>query len=134
MSEKQCRSKKEKKPPGRPAAKAILKPASTSNPNFIPMKDTRWIDIEVQKIKGPILLPDVEVSLLIWFDREKLVGKKMLMFLEMQRKTVKGFMILAKRSKTRIEDGTALVSAKVDGCSGKRWWSKEKVSILFETK
>ena len=38
---------------GRPAAKAkpILKPASTSNPNFIPMKDRRWIDIEVQKSK-----------------------------------------------------------------------------------
>ena len=39
----------------------MLKLASTSNPNFIPMKDRRWIDIEVQKIKGPILLPDVEV-------------------------------------------------------------------------
>ena len=37
----------------RPAAKAkpILKPSSTSNPNFIPMKDRRWIDIEVQKSK-----------------------------------------------------------------------------------
>ena len=47
----------------RPAAKVkpILKPASTSNPNVIPMRDRRWIDIEVQKIKGPILPPDVEV-------------------------------------------------------------------------
>ena len=38
---------------GKPAAKAksILKPASTSNPNFNPMKDRRWIDIEVQKSK-----------------------------------------------------------------------------------
>ena len=37
----------------RPAAKArpILKPSSTSNPNFIPMKDRRWIEIEVQKSK-----------------------------------------------------------------------------------
>ena len=37
----------------RPAAKAkpILKPSSTSNPNFIPMKDRKWIDIEVQKSK-----------------------------------------------------------------------------------
>ena len=37
----------------RPAAKAkpILKPASISNPNVIPMKDRRWIDIEVQKYK-----------------------------------------------------------------------------------
>ena len=48
---------------GRPAAKAkpILKLASTSNPNFIP----RWIEDELvlkcKKIKGPILLPDVEV-------------------------------------------------------------------------
>ena len=47
---------------GRPAAKAkpILKPASTSDPNFIPMKDWRWIDWSAQ-IKGPILLPGVEV-------------------------------------------------------------------------
>ena len=38
---------------GKPAAKAksILKPASTSNPNFIPMTDRRWFDIEVQKAK-----------------------------------------------------------------------------------
>ena len=38
---------------GRPAAKAkpILKPASTSNSNFTPMKDRRWIEIEVQKSK-----------------------------------------------------------------------------------
>ena len=44
-----------------------------------------------------------------------------------------GFKILAKRSKTRLEDGTALVSAEMDRCSGERW-SKEKVSIVFETK
>ena len=38
---------------GRPAAKAkpIIKPSSISNPNFIRMKDGRWIDIEVQKSK-----------------------------------------------------------------------------------
>ena len=37
----------------RPAAKAkpTVKPASTSNPNFIPLKDRRWIDIEVQEPK-----------------------------------------------------------------------------------
>ena len=37
----------------RPAAKAkqILKSSSTSNPNFIPMKERRWIDNEVQKSK-----------------------------------------------------------------------------------
>ena len=35
---------------GRPAAKAKpkLKPASTSNPNFIPMKDRGWIDIDFE--------------------------------------------------------------------------------------
>ena len=47
-------------------------------------------------------------------------------FEEVQSKTVKGFKILAKRSKTRFEDGPALVSADVDRCSGKRWWSKKK--------
>ena len=38
---------------GRTAAKAkpILKPSSTSNPNSIPMKGRRWIDIEVQLSK-----------------------------------------------------------------------------------
>ena len=38
---------------GKPVAKAksILKPASTSNPNFNPMEDRRWIDIEVQHSK-----------------------------------------------------------------------------------
>ena len=44
----------------------------------------------------------------------------------MLRKTVKGFKILAKRSKTRFEDGTALVSAEMDRCFGERWWSRKK--------
>ena len=46
-------TQEEEEASGRPAAKAepILKPALTSNPNFIPMKDRRWIDLEVQKSK-----------------------------------------------------------------------------------
>ena len=45
----------EERASGRPAAKAEpkLKPASTSNPNFIPMKDRRWIDIELTRSKDP---------------------------------------------------------------------------------
>ena len=37
----------------KPAAKAkpLLKRASISNPKFIPMKDRKWIDNEVQKSK-----------------------------------------------------------------------------------
>ena len=39
----------------KPAAKArpILKPSSTSNWNFIPMEQRKWIDIEVKKSKDP---------------------------------------------------------------------------------
>ena len=41
----------EERASGRPAAKASsrLKPSSASNPNFSPMRERRWIDIEVQK-------------------------------------------------------------------------------------
>ena len=52
----------------------------------------------------------------------------------MQRATVQGFKIVAKRSKTRLEDGSALVSAEVERSSVRRWWTKEKVSLLFETR
>ena len=103
------------------------------------MKGRRWIDIEVQKSEDQScyqmskfitnLLRHREVGRDedpgVPYDKiiEKCIEKLWIVF-----------KILAKRSKTRIEDGTALVSAEVDGCSGKRWWSKEKVSILFETK
>ena len=51
---------------GRPAAKAkpILKPASTSNRNFIPMRERKWIDIEVQKSKDPF-----------WFQMSKFIAQ-----------------------------------------------------------
>ena len=48
----------EERASGKPAAKArpILKPSSTSNRNFIPIKERRWIDIEVQKSKDQYCL------------------------------------------------------------------------------
>ena len=36
--------------------------------------------------------------------------------------------------KQDLKMATALVSTDMDRCSGKRWWSKAKVSILFETR
>ena len=67
---------------GRPAAKTnpILKRASTSNPNSIPMKDRKWIDTEVQKSKDQSC-SKCRSSLPICFDIEKLVVKKMPEFL-----------------------------------------------------
>ena len=72
----------EKRASGKPAAKARprLKPSSTSNWNFTPMAQRKWIDVEVKKIQGPLLLPDVIISLLNCFDTRKLVEKKMLEF------------------------------------------------------
>ena len=45
----------EERASGKPAAKArpILKPSSTSNRNFIPMEQRKWIDIEVKRSKDP---------------------------------------------------------------------------------
>ena len=66
----------------RPAAKPtpILKRASTSNPNFIPMKDITRIDIEV-KNQRTNLATRCRSSLLMCFDLVKLVKKKMPEFL-----------------------------------------------------
>ena len=44
-SERQCRSKKKKELRG----DTNVKPSSTSNPNFIPTRERKSIDIEVQK-------------------------------------------------------------------------------------
>ena len=70
-------------------------------------------------------------SLLICFDTRKLVENKMPEFLMIEllrntRKTIKGFKILVKRSKTTFGVGSALVSGAVDRRSVKRWWTKEK--------
>ena len=45
----------EERASGKPAAKArpILKPSSTSNWNFIPMGQRKWIDIEVKRSEDP---------------------------------------------------------------------------------
>ena len=45
----------EERASGKPAAKTrpILKPSSTSNWNFIPMEQRKWIDIEVKRSKDP---------------------------------------------------------------------------------
>ena len=55
MSEREIMpiQEEEERASGRPAPKAkqILKQVSTFNPNFIPMKDRKWIDIEVQRSK-----------------------------------------------------------------------------------
>ena len=50
----------------------------------------------------------------------------------MQGSFIRGFKILIRRSETKIKHGSALVSGEVDRRSVKRWWTKEKVSILFE--
>ena len=77
----------------RPAAKAkpILKPASTSNPNFIPMKDRRWIDIEVQKSKNQSCHQMSKFITNLLRLIEKLVEKKMPEFLviELLRNAIK---------------------------------------------
>ena len=92
----------------KPAAKArpILKPSSTSNWNFIPMEQRNWIDIEVKRSKDPYC------------------------FREMQGGSIRGFTILVRRNKRNFKHG----SGDVDRRSVKRWWTEEKVSIMFETK
>ena len=52
----------------------------------------------------------------------------------MQGSSIRRFKILVRRNKTKIGDGSVLVSGEVDRRSGKRWRSKEKVPMLFETK
>ena len=131
----------EERASGRPAAKAkpILKPASVSNPNFIPMKDRRWIHIEVQKSKDQScnqmskfitnLLRHKEIR------REEDAGVPYDRIVEKCKEILpKGSRYWSNEVKTQFGDGPALVSAKVDRRSGKRWWSKEKVSIFFENR
>ena len=52
----------------------------------------------------------------------------------MQRSSIRGFKILVRRTETKIKHGSALVIGEVDRRSVKRWWTTEKVSILFETR
>ena len=58
----------------------------------------------------------------------------MIELLRKQGSSVRGFKILVRRNKTKIKHRSALVSGEVDRRYVKRWWTKERVSILFETK
>ena len=125
----------------RPAAKAkpILKLASTSNPNFIPMKDRRWIDIEVQKSKDQScfqmskfitdLLRHGQVG------REEDAGVPLARIIEKcKEKLSKDSRYWPNEVKPDLKMAPHWSAQEVDRCPGKRWWSKEKVSILFETR
>ena len=73
----------EERASGKPAAKArsMLKPSSTSNWNFYSdgteKMDRHWSE----KIQGPLLLPDVKIPWLSYFDTRKVVEEKMSEFL-----------------------------------------------------
>ena len=124
----------------KPAAKVrpILKPSSTGNWNFVPMEQRKWIDIVVQRSKDPYCF---RISKLITqLLRHKEVGREEVgvpcdrTVEEMQGGSVRGLKIFARRSKTKIKHGSALVSGEVERRSVQRWRTEEKVSILFETK
>ena len=95
-------------------AEPKLNPTSTSNPNFIPMKDRRDVDIEVPKSKDQSCsqMSNFITDLLrhrswSWRRCRSSLRKS---YWEMKTKTVKGFKMLTKGSKTRFEDDSALVS------------------------
>ena len=52
---------------------------------------------------------------------------------KLQGKSIRGFKILVKRSETKLEDDSALVSYQVDRCYVEKWWIEEKVLIQFGT-
>ena len=65
----------EERASGKPAAKArpTLKPSSTSNWNFIPMEQRKWIDIEVKRSKDPYCFE--KSTFIIQLLRHKEVGR-----------------------------------------------------------
>ena len=116
-----------------------MKPSSTSNSNFIPMRQRKWIDIEVKRSKDPhcFQMSQFMTQLL----RHKEVGREEDAGVPESRIVEKCRELLSDDSrcwsdeiKEKIEHGSVLVSGQVGRRSVKRWWTEEKVSILFETK
>ena len=130
----------EERASGRPAAKArpMLKPSSTSNPNPIPMRERKWIDIEVRKSRDHYCFQMSKfITQLL---RHKEFGREEDAGVPHDRIVEKCKEVLSEDSrcwsdevKQKFKGGPVLVSGEVDRRSVKRWWTKEKVSILFET-
>ena len=111
---------------------------SRSNPNFIPIKERKWIDSEVQKSKDPCCFEMSEfITQLL---RHKEVGREEDAGVPYDRNVEKCKEVLSEDSRywsdeiKKIKHGSVLVSGEVDRRSVKMWWTEEKVSILFETK
>ena len=118
----------EERASGKPAAKArpILKPSSTSNWNFIPMEQRKWIDIEVEKIEGPLLLPDDKIHYSVTstqgsWSRRRCQSSLWSNCWEMQGSSIGGFKVLVRRNKINIKHSSVLVS----GGSGQTFCQKE---------
>ena len=114
---------------GRPAAKAkpILKPASTSSWNFIPIEQRKWIDIEVPRSKD---LCCFQMSKFI----TKLLRHREVGWEEDARVPFDKTILRNAKKKLSKDSKNGPNEAKQDLKMAKRWWSKEKVSILFETR
>ena len=69
----------------KPAAKArpTLKPSSTSNWNFVPVEQRKWIDIEVKRSQD-LYCFQMSKFILNYFDTRKFVVKKMSEFLKIE--------------------------------------------------
>ena len=120
---------------GRPAAKAepTLNPASTSNPNFIPMKDRRWIDIEVQKSKDQSCFQKSKfITNLL---RHKEVGVPCDRIVEKCKEILsEGSRYWSDEVRQKLNMAPHWSADKEIGVLSTGGGQKQKVSILFETR
>ena len=130
----------EEKASGNPAAKArpILEPSSTSGWDFTPMEQRQWIDIEIQESKDPYCF---QVSKFITrllrhskqVNREKDAGVHHDQVIdECKKKLSDDTGYWSDEMKKQFVNAPYLSIDKWISVLGKRWRTKEKVSILLE--
>ena len=101
------------------------------------MEQGQWIDIEIQESKDPHF-SSVNIHCSIrhgkQVNREEDGASIMTKLLMNGRETIRQYRILVRRDEEGLRQCSALVDRKVGISSGKRWRTKQKVSILLEPK
>ena len=120
----------EAKDSGKPAAKArpILKSSSISDVNFIPIGREKWMDIETQESNDPCFSCGQKVHR----EGDGAVHSDQVID-ECKKKQFDNTEHWSMEMKKDFINAPHLVDCKMDISSGKRWRTKEKVSILLES-
>ena len=125
----------------KPAAEArpILKPSSTSNWNFIPLGQKKWIDFEVKRFKDPYCFQMSKFTTQLL--RHEEVGREEDAGVPCSRIVDKSKEVLSDDSRywsDEIKEKMCMApywsADKWRDGSVKKWWTEEKVAALCETK